>query len=161
MDYLPPPAFHAPAPPVPAIADFLVAPPSGQDTLESPAMEPESPLLRPSTGFLVQGFTPDNIGLNFAGMVGDPIKAAAPGRVLFAGPYQGPAMLVILRHEGDLITTYSYASHVFVRTGDLVERGQIIAEMGANEQGEIFLHFRVKAPNGKFIDPAPFLDPIP
>jgi murein DD-endopeptidase MepM/ murein hydrolase activator NlpD len=96
-------------------------------------------------------------GIDIAGDIGDPIHAAADGRVarIADNPHYG--LMVVIEHVGGHATWYGHASHLAVRRGDVVTRGQVIAHVGetGNARGT-HLHFEVRR-NGRPIDPLPFL----
>ena len=72
-----------------------------------------------------------HFGLDYAGKIGDPVKAPASGKVLLWVPdmfYSGGTM--IIDHGQGVSSTFLHLSHSFVKTGDLVEQGQIVASVG-------------------------------
>lgn len=69
-------------------------------------------------------------GIDIAAPEGTPIRAAANGDVLFAGTQRGYGNLVILRHEGGLITIYAHNQKNLVREGDRIRVGEEIARVG-------------------------------
>jgi murein DD-endopeptidase MepM/ murein hydrolase activator NlpD len=83
-------------------------------------------------------------GIDLRGREGDPIFAAGAGQVLFSGWQRGYGQLVILDHGGGVTTRYAHASQLHVREGQRVERGQVIASVGAtgNATGP-HLHFEI------------------
>ena len=96
-------------------------------------------------------------GLDFAADVGTPINAAAGGMVLSAGPHPQYGLLVELDHGNGLVTRYAHTSKMLVRQGDLVKRGQPIAEVGTTGRSTgPHLHFEVLV-EGVQQDPAKFL----
>lgn len=96
-------------------------------------------------------------GIDIAGDIGDPIHAAATGSVLRIADHAHYGLLVVISHDNGYATWYGHASHLAVRKGDTVTRGQVIAHVGetGNARG-IHLHFEVRR-NGRPIDPLPFL----
>lgn len=98
-------------------------------------------------------------GIDIAGDIGDPIHAAADGRVLRIADHVHYGLLVVIEHDGGYATWYGHASALEVRKGDTVTRGQVIAHVGetGNARG-IHLHFEVRR-NGRPVDPLPFLKP--
>ena len=95
-------------------------------------------------------------GVDLAAVAGTPIRAAAAGRVAFAGWKSGYGLIVILDH-GDFQTKYAHNSENLVRTGDLVERGTPIAKIGrtGNATGN-HLHFELLI-GGRPVNPLPYL----
>ncbi|WP_295523937.1 peptidoglycan DD-metalloendopeptidase family protein [uncultured Pseudacidovorax sp.] len=115
-------------------------------------------LLRPTAGPVIAGYDGNrNRGLDFGGNRGDPVLAAAAGRVLYAGPGpRGTGNLVILQHAETLLTTYAHNERLLVRVGDSVARGQRIADLGSSEADRVKLHFEVRVAS-KTVDPTPYL----
>lgn len=95
-----------------------------------------------------------NMGMWFAGNVGDPVLASQSGTVLYSGnglPEYGN--LIMIRHSDDYITAYAHNSQLLVKEGDTVQRGQRIATMGSSGQtNQVGLEFQVRL-NGNPIDP--------
>ena len=96
-------------------------------------------------------------GIDIAGDTGDPIYAAADGRVLRIADHAHYGLLVVIEHDGGYATWYGHASALEVRKGNAVTRGQVIAHVGetGNARGT-HLHFEVRR-NGRLVDPLPFL----
>jgi len=94
-------------------------------------------------------------GIDFAGDDGDPVRAAAPGRVVFARSYAGYGNLVVLDHDGDLRTAYGHMSAIAVARGDRVAGGQVIGRVGSTGHSTgPHLHFETRV-RGRAADPAP------
>jgi lipoprotein NlpD len=93
-------------------------------------------------------------GLSISGRAGDPVLAAADGRVVYAGSgLRGYGNLVIIKHNNTFLTAYAHNQTLLVREDQAVRRGQRIAEMGATESDRVQLHFEVRR-QGRPIDPA-------
>lgn len=100
-----------------------------------------------------------NKGLAFAGKAGDPVFAAAEGRVVYAGSgLRGYGNLIILKHNNTYLTAYAHNQTLLVKEDQTVRRGQKIAEMGATDSNGVKLHFEIRK-LGKPIDPAKLLPP--
>jgi len=98
-------------------------------------------------------------GLVFRGKAGDPVLAAADGRVVYAGSgLRGYGNLVILKHSPTYLTAYAHNQTLLVKDDQTVKRGQKIAEMGATDADGVQLHFEIRK-QGKPIDPARLLPP--
>jgi lipoprotein NlpD len=100
-----------------------------------------------------------NKGLVFRGKAGDPVLAAADGRVVYAGSgLRGYGNLVILKHNATYLTAYAHNQSLLVKDEQAVKRGQKIAEMGSTDAEAVQLHFEIRR-QGKPIDPAKLLPP--
>ena len=96
-------------------------------------------------------------GLDFPSEPGTPILAAAGGVVVAQEYHMAYGNVVEIDHGNDLITRYAHASRVMVKKGDLVKRGQKIAEVGTTGRSTgPHLHFEVLV-QGVFQDPQKFL----
>ena len=112
----------------------------------------------PSSGNVIAGFDEvKNKGLDFAGSAGDPVLAAADGRVVYAGAgLRGYGNLIILKHNNTYLTAYAHNQLLLVKEDQTVKRGQKIAEMGNSDADRVKLHFEVRR-QGKPVDPAKYL----
>lgn len=100
-------------------------------------------------------------GIDLAAPAGTPVRTAAEGSVLFAGPQQGYGLLAIVEHAGGLVTVYAHNRDLRVRTGQTVREGQVISTVG--ESGKTsgpHLHFEVRQ-DGEPVDPLRYLGPPP
>jgi lipoprotein NlpD len=98
-----------------------------------------------------------NKGLVFRGKAGDPVYAAADGRVVYAGSgLRGYGNLVILKHNATYLTAYAHNQTLLVKDDQQVKRGQKIADMGSTDADGVQLHFEIRK-QGKPIDPARLL----
>jgi murein DD-endopeptidase MepM/ murein hydrolase activator NlpD len=96
-------------------------------------------------------------GLDFAAPGGTPIRAAAGGIVARADTHPQYGRLVEIDHGNGLVTRYAHASKLLVHPGDLVRRGQPVAEVGSTGRSTgPHLHFEVLL-NGAPQNPARFL----
>ena len=95
--------------------------------------------------------------LQLGGQVGTPVKAAASGRVVYAGDgLVGFGNLVIISHEGKLLSAYGHNQSLSVKVGDVVTVGQVIAKMGSTGTDRVKLHFEIRK-QGKPINPVSLL----
>jgi lipoprotein NlpD len=84
-------------------------------------------------------------GINIFGQLGDPIYAAGPGRVVYAGDgLRGLGNLIILKHNSVYLSAYAYNKTILVKEGDWVKQGQKIAEMGYSGTNKAMLHFEIR-----------------
>ncbi|MGQ3114435.1 MAG: M23 family metallopeptidase [Hydrogenophaga sp.] len=96
-------------------------------------------------------------GLDFPSDPGTPILAAAGGMVVVQEYHPAYGNMVEVDHGNDLITRYAHASKVLVKKGDIVKRGQKIAEVGSTGRSTgPHLHFEVWV-SGVPQDPQRFL----
>jgi lipoprotein NlpD len=98
-----------------------------------------------------------NKGLDIAGNAGDPVLAAADGRVVYAGSgLRGYGNLIILKHNNTYLTAYAHNQSLLVKEDQTVKQGQKIAEMGNSDADQVKLHFEIRR-QGKPVDPAKYL----
>lgn len=96
-------------------------------------------------------------GLDFPGDVGTPIYAAAGGVVVVQEYHHAYGNMVEVDHGNQLITRYAHASRVLVKKGDIVKRGQHLADVGSTGRSTgPHLHFEVWVA-GVVQDPQRFL----
>ena len=111
----------------------------------------------PTPNPLRTGYSAATKGLEFSGKLGDPILAAADGKVVYAGSgLRGYGELVIIKHSATFLSAYGHNRAILVKEGDSVQRGQKIAEMGNSDSSTIQLHFEVRR-QGKPVDPTQYL----
>ena len=92
--------------------------------------------------------------MSIAGKIGDPVLAAADGRVVYAGAgLRGYGNLVIIKHNANYLTAYAHNQVLNVKEDQSVRKGQKIAEMGNTDADRVQLHFEIRK-QGKPIDPA-------
>ena len=105
----------------------------------------------------LNGHSALHTGLDFPASNGTPILAAAGGVVVAQEYHPAYGNMVEIDHGNDLVTRYAHASSVLVKKGDLVKRGQKIAEVGSTGRSTgSHLHFEVLV-QGVFQDPQKFL----
>jgi lipoprotein NlpD len=136
------------------------APAPGTPALPAAARDPDDdiPWAWPASGGVVAGFEEGrNKGLAIGGRAGDPVLAAADGRVVYAGSgLRGYGNLIIIKHNATYLTAYAHNQTLLVREDQAVRRGQRIAEMGSTEAERVQLHFEIRR-QGKPVDPARLL----
>ncbi|MBB3260552.1 lipoprotein NlpD [Paraburkholderia bannensis] len=115
-------------------------------------------LMWPARGHVVEPFEPGTTrGIEIGGKAGDPVLAAADGKVMYAGTgLNGYGSLIIVQHNKDFLTAYSHNRRLLVKTGDTVHQGQQIAEMGNENNDRVAVLFEVRR-DGKPVDPMPYL----
>ena len=105
----------------------------------------------------VNGQSALHTGLDFPAGQGTPILAAAGGVVVTQEYHPAYGNMLEIDHGNDLITRYAHASKVLAKKGDLIKRGQKIAEVGSTGRSTgSHLHFEVLV-QGVFQDPQKFL----
>ena len=112
----------------------------------------------PATGNVSAGFDEiKNKGIDISGKSGDPVFAAADGRVVYAGSgLRGYGNLVIVKHSNNYLTAYAHNQTLLVKEDQSVKRGQKIAEMGSSDSEQVKLHFEIRR-QGKPVDPVKLL----
>ena len=119
--------------------------------------EPGIRLSSPAKGKVTDDFSEKTKGIDIAGKLGDPITAAADGKVVYAGnSLRGYGNLVIIKHDTTYLTAYAHNRTLLVKEGDTVKKGQKIAEMGDTDTNSVKLHFELRV-NGKPVNPMPYL----
>lgn len=112
----------------------------------------------PSSGKVMSSYSDSgNKGLDFGGKAGDPVQAAADGKVVYAGAgLRGYGELVIVKHNATFLSAYAHNRKILVKEGQQVTRGQKIAEMGNTDSDSVKLHFEIRK-QGKPTDPSLYL----
>ena len=112
----------------------------------------------PAKGTVLQAFAePKNMGITIDGKLGDPIVAAADGKVIFSGPGpRGYGNLLIVKHDADTVSVYAHNKALLVKEGQAVKRGQRIADLGDSGTDKPNLHFEIRK-QGKPVDPQKLL----
>lgn len=112
---------------------------------------------RPTVGNIVANFGGSNKGVDIAGTPGQPVVAAADGKVVYAGSgLRGYGNLVIIQHNSTFLSAYGHNQSLLVNEGQTVKRGQTIAKMGSTDANRTQLHFEVRQ-NGKPVNPATYV----
>ncbi len=110
----------------------------------------------PAAGEAVPG---DGKGIAIRARVGDPIVAAASGRVVYTGSgLIGYGKLIIVKHNNQLLSAYAHNDDILVREGEDVTAGQRIATMGEGPGRRAMLHFEIRV-DGRAVDPMRYLPP--
>jgi lipoprotein NlpD len=96
-------------------------------------------------------------GILLAGRLGQDVRAASAGRVVYAGGgIRGYGNLIIIKHADSLLSAYAHNREMLVHDGQEVATGQVIAHMGETAAHAPILYFEIRQ-NGKPIDPLPFI----
>ena len=112
---------------------------------------------RPTAGNVITKFGGANKGVDIAGNPGQPVVAAADGKVVYAGSgLRGYGNLVIIQHSPTFLSAYGHNQSLLVNEGQTVKRGQTIAKMGNSDASRTQLHFEVRQ-NGKPVNPANYV----
>lgn len=115
----------------------------------------------PTDGRIVRRFSDryaGKKGIAIGGDIGQPVRAASAGRVVYSGGgLVGYGRLIILKHNDKYISAYGHNRRLLVREGDRVRSGQKIAELGSSGADRAMLHFEIRV-YGKPVDP---LDHLP
>ena len=110
----------------------------------------------PTAGKLIASFQGDsglNKGIDLGGKLGEPVLAAASGRVVYAGSgLSGYGNLLIIKHSEIFLSAYAHNSELLVKEGDFIKVGQRIADMGSSGTDRVKLHFEIRS-EGSPVDP--------
>jgi murein DD-endopeptidase MepM/ murein hydrolase activator NlpD len=105
----------------------------------------------------IRGIKRRHAGVDLPGPRGARIYATAPGIVTRAGWGSGYGNLVEIRHAGGVRTRYAHLAHLFVRPGEQVAQGHLIAGMGSTGRSTgTHLHYEVRL-DGVPVDPMKFI----
>jgi len=157
----PVPGPEAPAPPAPPPEAAkpeapAKAPPSapGDNAVEAGAIQ----WSWPAKGKLLSGFNgSSNKGIDIGGKPGDPVLAAAPGRVMYTGTgIRGYGKLIIIKHDSGYTSVYANNREILVKQDQVIARGQKIAELGDTDSARPQLHFEIRV-HGVPQDPLKYL----
>lgn len=132
--------------------------PSPPEKTVATAAVVEGDWMWPGSGKLISPFNEaSNKGIDLAGKVGDPVQAAAGGKVVYAGTgLRGYGNLVIIKHDATYLSAYAHNSRILVKEGQSVSRGMKIAEVGSSDADQPKLHFEIRK-QGKPVDPLAYL----
>lgn len=144
--------------PVPPAQASSAAKPAAAPSQNGAVAEDEIVWSWPVSGSVLAGFDEvKNKGLDLGGAAGDPVLAAADGRVVYVGAgLRGYGNLIILKHNNTYLTAYAHNQALLVKEDQSVRKGQKIAEMGSSDADRVKLHFEVRR-QGKPVDPAKYL----
>jgi len=140
------------APPSPAASPSASAAPAAERAPDA------IDFIWPAKGKILAGFSePRNKGVDIAGNLGDPVVAAAAGRVIYVGQgIPGLGKFIVVRHENGFNTVYAHNRENLVKLDQNVARGQRIAEVGSTDSDTPKLHFQIRK-FGTPLDPLKYL----
>ena len=100
---------------------------------------------------------PGRKGIALAGKRGDPVYAAAAGKVVYAGSgLVRYGQLIIIKHNEKYLSAYAHNDKLLVKEGDVVEAGQRVANIGSSGVQSPLLHFEIRR-DGKPVNPLRYL----
>jgi len=105
--------------------------------------------------FSIENTSPESLnkGIDIAGRLGAPVKAAATGKVVYSGHgLVGYGNLIIIKHDKGFLSAYAHNRKLLVHEGDSVKAGQKSAEIGSTGAVAPSLHFEIRYA-GRPIDP--------
>jgi lipoprotein NlpD len=161
---LPPPSEEPATPATPATTAppptvTPAAPPAPAET-PTPARAADAGVINwawPASGQVLQTFNANTKGIDIAGNPGDPVTAAADGKVMYSGNgVRGLGNLIIINHNNGFITAYAHNRALLVKTGQDVKRGTKVAEIGQTDATSPRLHFEIRR-QGTPVDPLQYL----
>ncbi|PPL16500.1 peptidoglycan-binding protein [Oceanisphaera arctica] len=114
----------------------------------------------PTAGPVITGFSlaeTGNKGIDIRGSRGQAIKAAAAGKVVYAGnALRGYGNLIIIKHNDDYLSAYAHNEVLRVKEQQSVSVGQHIADMGSSDTTDVRLHFEIRY-QGSSVNPMKYL----
>ena len=112
----------------------------------------------PIKGRVIKRFSPShNKGIDITGKKGQSVHATEAGQVVYGGQgLIGFGKLLIIKHNDVYLSAYANNSHLLVKEGQQVEKGQVIAEVGDVGIKRTSLHFEIRK-NGKPVNPLKLL----
>jgi lipoprotein NlpD len=133
-------------------------PPAVKSAPKEPETVQSTEFMWPAKGKILAGFAePRSKGIDIDGRPGDPIVAAAAGRVTYIGSgIPGLGKLVVIKHDNGFITVYAHNRDILVKEQQNVARGQKIAELGSSDADRPKLHFQIRKGSAA-VDPLRYL----
>lgn len=125
----------------------------------SPAPAPEAPRRAklswawPVSAPVIRSYSTSSKGVDFRLSVGDKVRAAAAGEVVYAGNGLGRyAHLVIIKHSDHYLSAYSLNTVSRVHEGQRVKAGANLADISLRGHDALALHFEIRK-DGKAVNP--------
>jgi murein DD-endopeptidase MepM/ murein hydrolase activator NlpD len=144
-----------PPPPPPAEAAEEVTPPSPEMAEERTEASDPGQMMMPVDGSIIRPYEEGSTdGIAIGAPTGTVVRAARAGTVAAISRDTNGVPIVVIRHEGNLLTIYSQVDDLTVEQGDSVSRGDPIGKIRPNDPP--FLHFEVRQ-GFESVDPMPFL----
>jgi lipoprotein NlpD len=139
---------------VPAVA----APAERASEVSSPPAGDDVTWVWPGGGKVIAAFVEGTTkGVDLSGRNGDPVVAAAAGKVVYVGTgIRGYGKMVIIKHNTAFLSVYAHNSQILVKEDQMVAKGQKIAEVGSSDADQAKLHFEIRHLN-KPVDPLKYL----
>lgn len=114
----------------------------------------------PTKGPVIESFSLSgriNKGIDLAGRKGEPVFAAADGKVVYSGTgLVGYGNLIIIKHNETYLSAYAHNSRLLLKEGEKAKAGQKIAEIGSTGANRDKLHFEIRR-DGKPVNPVKYL----
>jgi len=147
-----------------ALAQLQAQPPPAAAAPDAKPSEPKAVPVEesldwgwPADGKAITASLEGSTGVDIPGKAGQPVRAAAAGKVSHAGAnLRGYGKLVIIQHNAMYLSVYAHNRTLLVKEGDKVAKGQPIAEMGNSDSDRVKLHFEIRK-YGKPVDPLKLL----
>lgn len=143
-----------PAEKPPTAAQVEAAKPASPDLGSQRTAASSAQFVMPVEGSIIRGYDKKSNGIDISAPAGTPVKAAAAGTVAAITMDTKQTPIIVIRHEGGLLTVYAGVAGITVKKGDAVTRGQTIASVRSGSPS--FLHFEVRR-GVDSTDPMPFL----
>ncbi|MGR8980794.1 MAG: peptidoglycan DD-metalloendopeptidase family protein [Gammaproteobacteria bacterium] len=115
----------------------------------------------PITGKIKKNFSQtDRKGIDIVGKPAQTVRASESGKVVYCGQgIIGFGNTIVIKHNDTYLSAYANNSHLLVKEGDHVTKGQSIAKAGMSVTKKAMLHFEIRK-NGKSVDPLTLLPEI-
>ena len=98
-----------------------------------------------------------NSGIDISAPLGQVVRAAGSGEVIYTGSIKGYGQIIIIDHGGRITTLYAHLSKILIDIGEKVKKGQIVGQVGdSGGVSSTRLHFEVRV-EGKPTDPMNWL----
>lgn len=115
---------------------------------------------KPTQGNVIKGYNPNipgQKGIRISGNANQPIIAAHDGEIVFAGTGNaGYGQLIIIKHNSNTYSAYGYLASMIAKEGDRVHKGEQIATMGNNSEGQNLLYFEIRT-QGQTVNPLNYI----